>query len=116
MRVKTDRKQKVYGILYGEQNKRADPIVYCKTMEKIALQKYVEEKDENLISHGLVISQEFPFIGASPDGIIVDKDTGEWKGVFEVKCPYSHRNSNRGEMIVNLPSYLQYDKEKDSIN
>lgn len=37
------------------------------------------------------MSTEFPFLGATPDGLIY---TGLGRiGLLEVKCPYKHRNS-----------------------
>lgn len=74
--------------------------------------------------YGFVISPEYPFLGASPDGVIV---CGNDKFVIEIKCPYSHRyetvqqatmiDSNfplckdelNGELVVkkNHPYYFQ---------
>jgi len=41
---------------------------------------------------GLVINPQWPYIGASPDGIVECDCCG--KGVLEIKCPYSHRGEN----------------------
>ena len=41
---------------------------------------------------GLVISTNWPFIGASPDGIVGCDCHG--KGVVEIKCPYCHKGSS----------------------
>ena len=38
---------------------------------------------------GLVINPQWPFVGASPDGIITCKCCG--RGVLELKCPYCNR-------------------------
>jgi len=37
---------------------------------------------------GLIINPQWPYIGASPDGIVDCKCCT--KRVFEIKCPYSH--------------------------
>ena len=39
---------------------------------------------------GLVINPEYPFLGASPDGIVSCDCCGI--GLVEIKCPYSHRH------------------------
>ena len=41
---------------------------------------------------GLVVNPKWPVIGASPDGAVSCLCYG--KGVFEIKCPYSHQNSH----------------------
>jgi len=41
---------------------------------------------------GLVINTNWPFIGASPDGIVSCDCHG--KGVVEIKCPYCHKGSS----------------------
>lgn len=38
---------------------------------------------------GLVVNPQWPFVGASPDGIITCKCCG--RGVLKLKCPYCHR-------------------------
>ena len=38
---------------------------------------------------GLVINCQWPYMGASPDGIIKCKCHG--KGVLEIKCPFCHK-------------------------
>ena len=42
-------------------------------------------------SVGLCVSGSRPWIGASPDGLLLD-DVGGLRGVLEVKCLYSQRN------------------------
>ena len=44
---------------------------------------------------GLVVSESYPFMGASPDGIINCKCCGS--GVLEIKCPYSCRETSLKE-------------------
>ena len=41
---------------------------------------------------GLVINPWWPFVAATPDGIVDYKCCG--KGVLEIKCPYSHRDES----------------------
>ena len=70
------------------------------THENQALTKYqAQEKDKHsnfLVSlSGLVISTEYPHLGASPDGIASCKCCV--KRVLEVKCPYSCKDKALGE-------------------
>lgn len=46
---------------------------------------------------GLHINPKWPFMGATPDGIVYCKCCG--KGVCEIKCPYSHRNTTICEAV-----------------
>ena len=67
--------------------------------EKLARDLYkktngVEHQDFTAMENGFFINSEWPFIGASPDGIVECSCHG--KGTFEIKCPYCHR----GEDIV----------------
>jgi len=41
-----------------------------------------------VLDSGPVLNPEWPFIGASPDGVICCG-----KGVLEIKCPYCHKDS-----------------------
>ena len=41
---------------------------------------------------GFVISTEYPFLGASPDGYVHDPVATEQSGLVEIKCPYKFRN------------------------
>lgn len=51
---------------------------------------------------GLLINHNWPFIGASPDGIIFCDCCG--KGTLEIKCPYCHK----GESITSAVSDSQF--------
>ena len=56
--------------------------------------KKVKEELTNLTVHdsGLLINPKWPFIGASPDGIVSCACCG--KGTLEIKCPYCHRGES----------------------
>ena len=53
--------------------------------------KKVKEEHTDLTVHdsGLLINPNWPFIGASPDGVVSCACCG--KGTLEIKCPYCHR-------------------------
>ena len=64
------------------------------------------------IESGLVICQELPFIGATPDGIIINEDG--IRMVLEIKSPISCENQEikvpylkNGELLKNHQFYLQ---------
>ena len=63
--------------------------------EKAAKELYMKKELENhhnleIKDSGLCINPQWPFIGASPDGIISCQCHGT--GVLELKCPYCHRD------------------------
>ena len=65
--------------------------------ENIARELYLKHIAPNhdcfvVSNSGLVINQEWPFLGASPDGIVECNCCG--KGVLEIKCPYSHHSES----------------------
>lgn len=62
----------------------------------------------SVTNSGLVINANFPFIGASPDGIVYCDCCG--KGCLEVKCPY---NLTNGKDLESL-SYLSNGKLKEN--
>ena len=48
---------------------------------------FLEHSDVNFDNCGLVVNPKYPFMGASPDGIITCSCHG--KSLIEVKCPYN---------------------------
>ena len=58
----------------------------------------------------LVINREWPFIGASPDGIINCSCHG--KGVLEIKCPFFHRESTIQSAAMDKHFCLEQSSEK----
>lgn len=62
--------------------------------EKLARNRYehamkTDHEDFSVSESGLVISSEWPFIGATPDGKVTCSCCGD--GVVEIKCPYCHK-------------------------
>ena len=75
--------------------------------EPIALEKYKEVQEESghaglyYCRSGFVICEKYPFLGASPDGVVHDPSVSNPFGLVEIKCPYSYRKSTpfeAGEM------------------
>ena len=99
------------------------PDVFCFTTkatewgcshEHKARELYVETnkmKHQNfrVIENGLFINPEWPFIGASPDGIIECLCHG--KGALEIKCPYCHRSKDVTDAVSNDKNFCL---EKDT--
>ena len=59
-------------------------------------------KSSRVIKSGFVVAKDKPFLGASPDGIVMCDCC--WKGVLEVKCPFKHRSSPLDEAAAD-PSF-----------
>ena len=60
--------------------------------EKVALERYKTEfcHQGNVVECGLMINPKWPWLGASPDGLIIQD--GMLVGGIEIKCPYTKRN------------------------
>ncbi|KAM7290119.1 hypothetical protein ISCGN_010131 [Ixodes scapularis] len=84
-------------ILYPKPNKdlpASDPREYGRRMEPQAIESYVllrryYDYDTRVTSTGLFVHAEYPFLAASPDGIV---NEGGEQGLLEVKCPQSKEN------------------------
>lgn len=72
---------------------------YGREMESIARAKFTELNAITVYESGLVVSQEFPWLGASPDGIIIQPN-GEIV-LLEIKCPVSGQFD-----VMSEPSYI----------
>ena len=77
--------------------------------EKVAIEQYLKSqrpRHANILEvtdSGIVINPKWPFIGASPDGIVDCYCCG--KGVLEIKCPYSHRHESIEAAASNDPNF-----------
>jgi len=54
-----------------------------------------------IVDSGLVINPQWPFMAASPDGVINCTYSEEGRGVLETKCPYTHRFESIEESASN---------------
>lgn len=64
---------------------------YGREMEPIALQKFIEITNFDVVASGLVISRNQPWLCGTPDGIFLDSN-GKLC-CLEIKCPYNSRIS-----------------------
>lgn len=62
---------------------------YGKANEIIAKQMYIRNTGNHLHEVGLIVNPGFPFLGATPDGIMSDKST---TAIIEMKCSYAVRD------------------------
>jgi len=66
------------------------PLDYGRRNESKAKAKYLSKfPDRHLHECGFVVNNEFPFLGATPDGKLCDKGK---VGIIEVKCPFKARD------------------------
>ena len=81
--------------ILGKYQFTSKSVEHGKQHEPVARGKYVEIMSRQHISFhcsetGLHVYKEYPYLAASPDGIIECKCCG--KGLLEIKCPFSLRH------------------------
>ncbi|XP_070685635.1 uncharacterized protein [Pempheris klunzingeri] len=54
---------------------------------------------------GLFIDARRSWLAASPDGIVMDRRTGQWLLCLEVKCPYKHRQRRVEDACRDDPAF-----------
>lgn len=92
-----DWNKKLSSILHPLE-KRLPPLLYGKQMEGHALDCYRKKNPgKNVIRMGLVIPPSAPFLGCSPDAVVVDDAK-----LIEIKCPFSGKDKCMSEMIEGL--------------
>ncbi|CAG9820787.1 unnamed protein product [Phaedon cochleariae] len=67
-------------LLYQKKDLKSPAIIYGRINEQKAVSKYEETKNVEVTACGLFVDATFPFLGASPDGLVGDD------GIIEVKC------------------------------
>lgn len=75
--------------------------------ESYLLRKKAEHDNLTFRPSGVHVPPEFPFMGASPDGIVSCNCHGT--GCIEIKCPYIYRNSSLDEAFSDKSFCLQRD-------
>ena len=78
-----------YGRILGDL-KESDPRVHGARTEAAARAAYEERMQDHIYVEecGLFILEEHPWLGASPDGLLMCLDSRS-QGVLEIKCPAS---------------------------
>ena len=93
--------------IIGAKQFKSPATDWGKSHESIAIKQYIAHQhatghqDLYCCRSGFVISEEYPFLGASPDGLIFYPNSSDQFGVLEVKCPYSYRNCTPMEACSN---------------
>ena len=75
--------------------------------EKVALDGYTKnylEDDMEVMEIGLVVNPKWPWLGCSPDGLVMKKGLPD--GCIEIKCPFSKRHSSIQEAIGDKTFFL----------
>ena len=84
-----------------------------KTHEACAIQEYKNyhhsRGNTDLVTSGagFVISEDNPFLGASPDGYVYDPNVLECFGLVEIKCPYKYRAYTPAEACLNSDFFCE---------
>ena len=110
-------------ICYPIENKfKSIPTTYGIQHEKDAIYDYFNEKrkshtDFHCYESGFLMNNGFPFMGASPDGIIMCPCDNNELGVLEVKCPYVLNGgiTIKDTIAKNSNFMLQYDDKNNYV-
>lgn len=78
--------EKLCSSLYSVKQLHTEPILHGRAYEATAKQKFEEIMQKKIQPCGLFIDVQYPFLAASPDGIILEEDA-----LVEVKCPFTGR-------------------------
>ena len=79
-------------VVMGDYGHPVSPALeWGSTHEEIAIKLYEEKSGHTVNRCGFFVCDKYPFLGASPDGIILGE--GDEFGIVEVKCPFVHRNT-----------------------
>ena len=88
------------------------PIAWGQHHESTAIQKYIACKKKVTVEKcGFIIHPKHGWLGASPDGCVVDTACDEPNGIVEIKCPYSKRDVTPEEACKDINFYCEF---KDS--
>lgn len=92
-----------FGCRWGLHN---EELVYN---EYIKMNQQSKDHIEFLVTKcGFIVNKSWPFIGASPDGILNCECCG--RGVLEIKCPYSKRDMTLLEAVRDTQFCLAIDE------
>jgi len=97
--------------LFGEKTSiNAASLSYGRRNEAKVKNLYLAQYPSSHIHEcGLVVNNDFPFLGATPDGKLCDNGTS---GLLEIKCPYASRNVTIVEACKNPAFFLEDVDEK----
>ena len=86
---------------------RYEPVARCKYYE---IMQYKMKQNIFLREAGPVIQPLLFWLGASPDGLICDKEYSDHPGLLEIKCTSNRRNSSPADLLNYQSFYLHQNK------
>ena len=95
-----------------------DALKHGSTYEEVAREtyynflKYKLKRDVHIRETGLVVQPSLFWLGASPDGLIIDKTDNVGIGLIEIKCPKSKKNSTPLQLVEDKSFYIELQDEK----
>ncbi|XP_070560516.1 uncharacterized protein [Ptychodera flava] len=66
-----------------------------------------------VVNSGLFISKKYPYLGASPDGIVLCKCCE--KGILEIKCPFKYKDMSPEDICRENPQYNCFLDEHNNV-
>lgn len=105
---KTTSKEKVAESILFPSFRGSKATEYGNANEKLATSAYEKASGNRVLPAGLFVDEEFPFLAASPDGIISDQE-----GIIEIKCPYSCREMSPEEAVEK--KLLKFLEKKENV-
>lgn len=109
-RENTSKAKLVENILYKSNLSHIAAIAHGVDNEHLALQQLAIQENVTIRPCGLFVDPEYPFIGASPDGLI-DQDS-----IVEIKCPIvAFKNGLEESIKKNKIQIWKYNKKKKLI-
>ncbi|XP_064211833.1 uncharacterized protein LOC103314328 [Tribolium castaneum] len=84
MNATTSPANTIKSLLYQIKTLNVPSINHGKVNEEKARLQLMQQENVTIVSCGLFVNKKWNFLGASPDGLILDLDS-----IVEIKCPYS---------------------------
>lgn len=82
-------------------------VQYGRDNEKKALKDYIQITKSNVCNAGLVINNNYPGLGCSPDGLVVNTH-GMITKLIEIKCPFKLRDIHPNQFDTTLHKNMCY--------
>ena len=99
--------------LFNNTEIHAPSLDYGRRHEAQAKAQYLKTFPSRHIHEcGLVVNNEFSFLGASPDGKVCDSGLC---GILEIKCPYTARNITIKEACKQIPRFMLDEHDSNGI-
>ena len=115
-KVSSTVKQLLFTEFTGNTATRWGILQESSTNEQYLQSKQTESPDIRTTSTGLVISNDHPWLAASPDGLVYDPLEDPPNGVVEFKNPYSVRNLTLCEAAIKAKGFcLQYNPDTNKV-